>query len=120
MGWGRFARTCLRVQERHEEAAHAHHGHAVCAAVTCAKSSYARLAAARGVPMRQGHASCFGDDREVIRMERQISAGDGLQQLRSLAGRAPYLSAQQESKLTREVASGSQPALDRLLRAHFR
>jgi RNA polymerase sigma-32 factor len=53
-------------------------------------------------------------------MERQISAGDGLQQLRSLAGRAPYLSAQQEAKLTREVATGSQPALDRLLRAHFR
>jgi RNA polymerase sigma-32 factor len=49
-----------------------------------------------------------------------MSRSDGLQRLRSIAGNAPFLSAQQEGELAREVAAGSSVALDRLLRAHMR
>lgn len=49
-----------------------------------------------------------------------MSRRDGLQRLRSVAGNAPFLSAQQEGELAREVAAGGRAALDRLLRAHFR
>jgi RNA polymerase sigma-32 factor len=53
-------------------------------------------------------------------MERHVGGSDGLQRLRNMAARAPYLSAQQESVLTREMAAGSKDALDSLLRAHMR
>lgn len=49
-----------------------------------------------------------------------MSISEGLQRLRSMAGNAPFLSAEQEGVLVRQVAAGSRPALDRLLRAHFR
>jgi len=49
-----------------------------------------------------------------------MSRSDGLHRLRSVAGHAPFLSAQQEAELTRAVAAGSSAALDRLLRAHLR
>ncbi|MEY4582483.1 MAG: hypothetical protein RL701_7186 [Pseudomonadota bacterium] len=49
-----------------------------------------------------------------------MSRSDGLQRLRSMAGSAPFLSAQQEGELARAVVTGSGPALDRLLRAHLR
>ena len=49
-----------------------------------------------------------------------MSRSDGLQRLRSMAGSAPFLSAQQEGELAREVVAGSSAALDRLLRAHLR
>ena len=49
-----------------------------------------------------------------------MSRSDGLQRLRSMAGHAPFLSAQQEAVLVSEVVKGSSRALDQLLRAHLR
>lgn len=49
-----------------------------------------------------------------------MSRSDGLQRLRSLSSKAPFLSADQEAELVSQVAAGSPVALDRLLRAHMR
>ncbi|HET8936259.1 MAG TPA: sigma-70 family RNA polymerase sigma factor [Polyangiales bacterium] len=49
-----------------------------------------------------------------------MNSSDGMQRLRSEAGNAPFLSPEEEAKLVRQVATGSNSALDRLLRAHIR
>ena len=49
-----------------------------------------------------------------------MRTSDGLRRLQSEAGCAPFLSSEEEAKLTREVAEGSRSALDKLLRAHVR